>query len=225
MLRSVGAGGGQLPPATRWMWKRSHGGTIEAPPDERGGNRYVLPNATAPHLDTTKLVFTVGQPPPVYPITGHLHGWFTGSIEVACARAALARLVRHRQFGKAGIVGIDDVGQLLHFADTEPFQFGVFVADVGGVAALPGGNGVDVMQCISVNFRLPFLDRCDQSEPGWGNPDLFPGFPDECVLEALAILHVPADRIPMLRPDFFRRRTQAEKHLAIRADEQRADGS
>src|SRR6202171_3580088 len=37
------------------MWKQSHGGTIEAPPDERGGNRYVLPNATAPHLDSTKL--------------------------------------------------------------------------------------------------------------------------------------------------------------------------
>src|SRR5882672_2875049 len=37
------------------MWKRSHGGTIEAPPDERGGNRYVLPNATAPHLDSTRL--------------------------------------------------------------------------------------------------------------------------------------------------------------------------
>src|SRR5229473_3941235 len=34
------------------MWKRSHGGTIKAPPDERGGNRYVLPNATAPHLDS-----------------------------------------------------------------------------------------------------------------------------------------------------------------------------
>src|SRR5450631_610482 len=33
------------------MWKRSHGGTIEAPPNERGGNRYVLPKATAPHLD------------------------------------------------------------------------------------------------------------------------------------------------------------------------------
>ena len=27
--------------------------TIEAPPDERGGNRYVLPNAIAPHLDST----------------------------------------------------------------------------------------------------------------------------------------------------------------------------
>src|SRR5216684_8420818 len=38
------------------MWKRSHGGTIEAPPDERGGNRYVLPNVTAPHLDSTNRV-------------------------------------------------------------------------------------------------------------------------------------------------------------------------
>src|SRR5882672_2070197 len=36
------------------MWKRSHGGTTKAPPDERGGNRYVLPNATAPHLDSTR---------------------------------------------------------------------------------------------------------------------------------------------------------------------------
>jgi hypothetical protein len=33
------------------MWKRSHGRTTKAPPDERGGNRYVLPKATAPHLD------------------------------------------------------------------------------------------------------------------------------------------------------------------------------
>jgi hypothetical protein len=37
------------------MWKRSHGGTTKAPPNERGGNRYVLPNATAPHLDSTIL--------------------------------------------------------------------------------------------------------------------------------------------------------------------------
>src|ERR1700676_1242006 len=36
------------------MWKRSHGRTTKAPPDERGGNRYVLPKATAPHLDSTK---------------------------------------------------------------------------------------------------------------------------------------------------------------------------
>src|SRR6266851_8046946 len=37
------------------MWKRSHGRTIKAPPDERGGNRYVRPTATAPHLDSTKM--------------------------------------------------------------------------------------------------------------------------------------------------------------------------
>src|SRR5712664_4380994 len=36
------------------MWKRSHGYTTKAPPDERGGNRYVQPKATAPHLDSTK---------------------------------------------------------------------------------------------------------------------------------------------------------------------------
>src|SRR6266852_5748747 len=50
------------------MWKRSHGGTIEAPPNERGGNRYVLPNATAPHLDSTKsAVLSVGRSLPVRP--------------------------------------------------------------------------------------------------------------------------------------------------------------
>ena len=35
------------------MWKRSHGRATKAPPDERGGNRYVQPTATAPHLDFT----------------------------------------------------------------------------------------------------------------------------------------------------------------------------
>jgi hypothetical protein len=37
------------------MWKRSHGRTTKAPPDERGGNRYVRPTATAPHLDSTRI--------------------------------------------------------------------------------------------------------------------------------------------------------------------------
>src|SRR5215469_16840438 len=40
------------------VWKRSHGRTSEAPPDERGGHRYVRPTATAPHSDST-------EPPPL----------------------------------------------------------------------------------------------------------------------------------------------------------------
>src|SRR5215472_6673318 len=35
------------------MWKQSHGRASEAPLNERGGNRYVRPTATAPHLDST----------------------------------------------------------------------------------------------------------------------------------------------------------------------------
>ena len=42
------------------VWKRSHGQATKAPPDERGGNRYVLPKATASHLDSTgKIVLVV----------------------------------------------------------------------------------------------------------------------------------------------------------------------
>ena len=37
------------------VWKRSQGRTSEAPPDERGGNRYALLTATAPHSDFTGL--------------------------------------------------------------------------------------------------------------------------------------------------------------------------
>src|SRR6267142_1288481 len=42
------------------MWKRSHGRTSEAPPDERGGYRYVRPTATASHLDSTRAPLRCG---------------------------------------------------------------------------------------------------------------------------------------------------------------------
>ena len=35
------------------VWKRSHGRTTKAPPDERAGNRYARPKVAAPHLDFT----------------------------------------------------------------------------------------------------------------------------------------------------------------------------
>src|SRR5215469_2269919 len=43
------------------VWRRSHGRTSEAPPNERGGNGYVQPTATAPHLDSTEPSHLVGS--------------------------------------------------------------------------------------------------------------------------------------------------------------------
>ena len=40
----------------RELWKRSYGRAAEAPPNERGGNSYPRPNATAPHPDSTNIV-------------------------------------------------------------------------------------------------------------------------------------------------------------------------
>ena len=37
----------------RGVWKRSYGCATKAPPDERGGNGYARPNATAPHSYST----------------------------------------------------------------------------------------------------------------------------------------------------------------------------
>ena len=39
--------------STSGVWKRSHGRTTKAPPDERGDNRYVRPTATGPQPDST----------------------------------------------------------------------------------------------------------------------------------------------------------------------------
>jgi hypothetical protein len=62
------------------VWRRSHGRTSEAPPNERGGNRYLRPTATAPHLDST-LVLLVAccAPKPDGPITAAFDGIYKGN--------------------------------------------------------------------------------------------------------------------------------------------------
>src|SRR5215471_17632898 len=57
------------------MWKRSHGRTTKAPPDERGGNGYVRPTDTAPHLDSTnRAVFFESTSRPVILQSRHERG-------------------------------------------------------------------------------------------------------------------------------------------------------
>src|SRR3954452_18644329 len=96
----------------------------------------------------------------------------------------------------------------------------MFFADVDRFAALPASNRIDVMQRIAVDVRSPLPSRCYQPEPGWRNPDFLQNLPDQGFVEALVRLNAPTDRIPMARPGFLCRRPQAEKHFAIRPDQQ-----
>jgi hypothetical protein len=78
------------------VWKRSQVRTSEAPPDERGGNRYVRATATAPHLDSAnpENIYSLRVLPPV---THLRHRARSGLRPVGChfllaARSQSARL-------------------------------------------------------------------------------------------------------------------------------------
>src|SRR5215467_12435715 len=71
------------------MWKRSHGRTTKAPPYERGGNGYVRPTETAPHLDSTKgcpadHIATASG----IPLTAEVPGWSSAAAEHGDAPAS-----------------------------------------------------------------------------------------------------------------------------------------
>src|SRR5439155_13821865 len=147
-----------------------------------------------------------------------------GAVAAGRLAVALARLAGHCLLRIQRIVAVDDVDQQAHFADAEPFQFGMLIADIGGFAAPPLRNGINVVQRIAIQVGLPLPYRCDQSEFRWRDPDFLQNLADQRLIEALASLYPPPDRIPMTRPYFLPGRPQAEQHFAIPANEQRPDG-
>src|SRR5262245_42726307 len=70
------------------MWKRSHGRTTKAPPDERRGNSYVRPTATAPHLDSTHHVDFTIRPRSAAGRTGHDPPDWAGSYWITSSAVA-----------------------------------------------------------------------------------------------------------------------------------------
>lgn len=98
--------------STSGVWRRSHGRTSEAPPNERGGSRYVRPKATAPHLDSTEpsdLMHgwrTAARPPPGRSIASPLFPLPT--IGTPLKRLATGLGIRHVAFShlQLGLAGM-----------------------------------------------------------------------------------------------------------------------
>ena len=119
------------------MWKRSHGGTTKAPPDERGGNRYAQPTTTAPHLDSTRKAWNSGhcQRPSqrdlvrgvghrlgsqggsqtaltsTFPTPGTVETAFSTITGSSCAEEAIGRGQRHVELHRAIVGDVNAVNQ------------------------------------------------------------------------------------------------------------------
>src|SRR5258708_2264739 len=107
------------------MWKRSHGRTTKAPPDERGGNRYVRPTETAPHLDPT--IFTRGARSPwmtAYPPPGTRGRCPPRPPQIRTRRFPASRSSRER-FVPAG-VAVDDPGRWQRMTGEERVEVGPY---------------------------------------------------------------------------------------------------
>src|SRR5246127_1976740 len=93
------------------VWKRSHGRASEAPPNERGGNRYVRPTATAPHLDSTEQSLTRMKTDYLDVVQFHA----SPSRQTLEEHGALDALLELREAGKVRFIGMS--GTLPHLID------------------------------------------------------------------------------------------------------------
>jgi hypothetical protein len=84
------------------MWKRSHGRTTKAPPDERGGNRFVRPTATAPHSDSTNLL---QRPTSQLRVTFRTSHFFAGRHRGSIGQASV---YRYRKLALMADLGFSD---------------------------------------------------------------------------------------------------------------------
>src|SRR5690349_17794181 len=89
---------------------------------------------------------------------------------------------------------------------------------------MPAGDRVNVMQRVAVEFRARLSDGREQPEPGRRHPDLLPALADQRLVEALAVLDTPSDRVPVKWPGGLPCRTQSQQYLAAPADEKRPNG-
>jgi hypothetical protein len=109
------------------MWKRSHGRSSKAPPDESGGNRYVRPTATAPHLDSTRgrRVDHVADglhhsrcPPDSGPAHPGIGIFFCGPPADLRSAANIRPCANHRSFTTFTVIGFADQGRVIKNATT-----------------------------------------------------------------------------------------------------------
>ena len=82
------------------------------------------------------------------------------------------------------------------FLDRKPSKLCVFVAEHGRLAATPLGNDEEVVRRLTMQTRLGFTNGSRRDELKWGEPDLFLGLADKCLLDCFTGLDVPTDHVP-----------------------------
>jgi hypothetical protein len=94
----------------------------------------------------------------------------------------------------------------------------VLVAGVLRSTTAPPGDGINVVERVTITLRLAFSNRYNQFEGGRRHADLFLHLADQCGLETLSGFDAVANGVPVVRSDFFGRRAQPKEDAAVVID-------